>query len=378
VYLLLPGVTLRALAVGAAVTGYRERVSPHGRLLMLADDFTGACDAAGAFGASRTTRMVVGATEDWPPDVEVLAVDLDVRERSASEATTAVEAAARLIASATHLFVKIDSTLRGPIAALVESALRVSKAGVAVVAPAFPEQGRLLRGGRLIVNGELGPSLVELLGKQGTTVVTAPSSDGLEIAIAQARRDRRRTVIVDAETAQSLRGIAAAARRHPEWLLVGSAGLARQLADSPGRSLSLPPHGSGPGPLLVVAGSHAQATRAQLSHLESLDNVVVLASAITDTRDTGAVTAELAELVAAWAERHTPHAVVLTGGATASAVCKRIGARALDVHGELAPGIPIATFHQGIWHGLTVVTKAGGFGSPETLLDVARALGVSS
>jgi uncharacterized protein YgbK (DUF1537 family) len=38
----------------------------------------------------------------------------------------------------------------------------------------------------------------------------------------------------------------------------------------------------------------------------------------------------------------------------------------------------MAMFHGGIWDGLTVVTKAGGFGTPETLLDVAHALGVRS
>ena len=49
----------------------------------------------------------------------------------------------------TRLFVKIDSTLRGPIEALVAGALEGSGRDVAVVAPAFPEQGRLLVGGRL-------------------------------------------------------------------------------------------------------------------------------------------------------------------------------------------------------------------------------------
>jgi hypothetical protein len=32
----------------------------------------------------------------------------------------------------------------------------------------------------------------------------------------------------------------------------------------------------------------------------------------------------------------------------------------------------------GKWHGIKVVTKAGGFGTPDTLLDVVHALGVSS
>jgi len=52
---------------------------------------------------------------------------------------------------------------------------------------------------------------------------------------------------------------------------------------------------------------------------------------------------------------------------------------ALDtLRGEIEPGIPVGTLEDGVWHGVTVVTKAGGFGTPDTLLDVVRALGVSS
>jgi uncharacterized protein YgbK (DUF1537 family) len=50
----------------------------------------------------------------------------------------------------------------------------------------------------------------------------------------------------------------------------------------------------------------------------------------------------------------------------------------LHLRGEIEPGIPVGTLEDGAWHGITVVTKAGGFGAPETLLDVLRALGVSS
>ena len=68
----------------------------------------------------------------------------------------------------------------------------------------------------------------------------------------------------------------------------------------------------------------------------------------------------------------------IAGGATARAVIHRVGASSIRILGELQPGIPIVTLNDGVWHGITVVTKAGGFGSPNTLVDVVRALGVSS
>jgi uncharacterized protein YgbK (DUF1537 family) len=70
--------------------------------------------------------------------------------------------------------------------------------------------------------------------------------------------------------------------------------------------------------------------------------------------------------------------LVLTGGATARFVCERLGAHGVRLEGELQPGVPYGTLHGGLWHGVQVVTKAGGFGTPDTLLDVVRALGVSS
>jgi uncharacterized protein YgbK (DUF1537 family) len=46
--------------------------------------------------------------------------------------------------------------------------------------------------------------------------------------------------------------------------------------------------------------------------------------------------------------------------------------------GELSPGVPIGHLVSGLWDQVLVVTKAGGFGNPNTLLDVVRSVGVLS
>jgi uncharacterized protein YgbK (DUF1537 family) len=288
-----------------------------------------------------------GAPTEWPSNVEVLSLDLDLRERSDTTARLTIESAARQLGSAARVFVKIDSTLRGPISGLVAGALNGSATCLAVVAPAFPEQGRLVRHGRLFVDGQPGPSVADVLGTPAETVV------------------------VDVETTEDLRHVAEAALSHRDWLLVGSAGLARALA-GPAEPRIRAPHSDGP--LLVVAGTPAAATRAQLQRLEAVEDVVTMSTTPADGRDLGEAAAALADRVAVWAEHHAPRAVVLTGGATARAVCDRLGVRALRIQGELAPGIPIGRLEDGVWHGVTVVTKAGGFGGPKTLRDVARAL----
>ena len=245
------------------------------------------------------------------------------------------------------MFVKIDSTLRGPISALVEGALEGTRKPLAKVAPAFPEQGRFLRDGYLYMGDVRGAKL-----------------DAMPNA-----------VIVDADSPEPLRRLADEAQSHPEWLLVGSAGLARHLAGP----YSVPTIDQVEGLILVVVGSPAQATHQQLQRLDGHSGVVVLSTTPSDTRDEGQVANTLADTVSEWAATHAkPGAVVLTGGATARAVCHRLGVTALRVRGELEPGVPVGTLQDGPWHGVTVVTKAGGFGGPDTLLDVARAFGVPS
>jgi len=277
-------------------------------------------------------------------------VDLDVRERSDADARRAIGDVIDRLGSEYPIFVKIDSTLRGPIVGLVEGALYASGRSIAMVAPAFPEQGRHIRDGHLVVDGRVGPSLAEQL---------APL----------------RAQVVDGETTESLARVAHSAPDHPEWLLVGSAGLARQLAPPHARaSITL----SGDAPVVVVAGSPTPTTRVQLGRVPRSGQAVVFATPPTDTRDSGKAAIELAEAVAQWATRHTPRAVVLTGGATAREVSHCLGATSLRLRGEIEPGIPVGTLEDGVWHGVTVVTKAGGFGTPDTLLDVVRALGVSS
>jgi uncharacterized protein YgbK (DUF1537 family) len=66
-----------------------------------------------------------------------------------------------------------------------------------------------------------------------------------------------------------------------------------------------------------------------------------------------------------------PAALILSGGDTASAVCEAIGARAIELCDEIAPGIPRGVLRGGERDGLAVVTKSGGFGGADALIQVA-------
>jgi uncharacterized protein YgbK (DUF1537 family) len=306
--------------------------------------------------------MVRLSPSDARPDgVAVLALDLDVRERSDGEARTAARTVAAQV-SAARVFLKIDSTLRGPIAGLVAGALEGSGRLVAVVAPAFPEQGRVLVNGQLRLGNQAadGDRLHDRL--QADLV----GADGIEAAIAHGSR----RVVVDAADGADLGRVAEAWRRHPEWLVVGSSGLARRVA---GAARTWERRGEARH-VLVVAGSPAQATRAQLARLPADPRVTVLASAATHERDTGQQAAALAEQVCTMSR---PGGMILTGGQTARLVCQRLSVSGIELQGELEPGMPIGRLIGGPWARMDVVTKAGGFGGPLALLDAIWALGVS-
>lgn len=72
---------------------------------------------------------------------------------------------------------------------------------------------------------------------------------------------------------------------------------------------------------------------------------------------------------------HSPvDALMLLGGEGARAVLSRLGAEALLVRDAIREGIPLGSVEGGTADGLTVVTKAGGFGIPSTVYDIVTEL----
>src|SRR5699024_5336401 len=76
------------------------------------------------------------------------------------------------------------------------------------------------------------------------------------------------------------------------------------------------------------------------------------------------VARRLGTLAARISQERSVSGFVATGGDGARALTTQLRARAITLTGEVAPGIPIGTVSGGPRHGLPIVTKAGGFGSP--------------
>ena len=62
--------------------------------------------------------------------------------------------------------------------------------------------------------------------------------------------------------------------------------------------------------------------------------------------------------------------LVLSGGATASLVCRALGVREILLHREIVPGIPRGVISAGLFDGAPIVTKSGGFGPRGALVQI--------
>jgi hypothetical protein len=124
------------------------------RWALIADDLTGACDAAAAFAqAGFTTSVVLDETRLADCESELAAYSSETRNADEAQAVFTTERACDRVMETGRfvLFVKIDSVLRGSPLAEVEAVSRRLGGIPAVLTPAMPAQGRLVIDGSLCV-----------------------------------------------------------------------------------------------------------------------------------------------------------------------------------------------------------------------------------
>jgi uncharacterized protein YgbK (DUF1537 family) len=396
---------------------------------IVADDLSGAADCASAFaGVAGPVPVFVGGAFQAHADGGV-ALDTDTRAMDEAQAAATVGRVfgelARAPASCDLVYKKIDSTLRGHVGAELVAALAAAPAlRGAIVAPAFPQQGRALVQGRLVVHGRapdhLGHpgDLMAMLDAAGLrpALLAPPYADAQALAgrIDALLEQGARAVAVDAGDDAELAALAAAlAQRGRPLLVAGSAGLAHALAAhvrcANGPGAAPPPLAAGA--VLTMVGSFAAASAAQVREVQAhgaaqvirltprqwLDeqHVDVRRSAADAAR--GALASGRNVLLAVDGEVVSPfsrdlvHAMarlalpllpqvrrcVLTGGDTARALFDAAGIARLDVIGELEPGVSIG--RAPARPDCEFILKAGGFGDSRALLRaIVRGAGTLS
>ncbi|MCL6431873.1 MAG: hypothetical protein K6V36_13595 [Anaerolineae bacterium] len=401
-------------------------MAPPLEFLVIADDLTGALDTGAQFAQAGLHTLVLWEASQ-APHAEVLVIDTGTRELPPADARRRLETlVAPWVGVARHLYKKVDSTLRGNVGTELAALLELTGAARAVLAPAFPAQGRTVLDGRLHLHGKpvdlpagaTGGSCATiaalLAARTDLPIAGVPLSlvQGESVALASFLRGcSGRIVVADAVDDADLARLAEAiALVGPDLLPAGSAGLAAHLPKAWGlvgcHRCSLAPAS----PILLVAGTPHPSLIAQLRQLERqrrakvvggllgallpqgeavpAERARMLAAALVAGEDAVLTTCDgprlagggplvaglLAEVVRRLVAEVRPGALVMTGGEVASAVCRGLGAAGIAIGGELEPGIPFGRVIGGMADGLPLVTKAGGFGDEETLCRILAAL----
>jgi uncharacterized protein YgbK (DUF1537 family) len=121
---------------------------------VIADDLTGAAELAGiGWRQGLQTRMAHWEAPALP--AALLCVDTDSRSVSSEEARRRVRRAASCLqeAGAAWIYKKVDSVLRGHVQVEVQAVLEQLGFRTALIVPANPGRGRVIRGGLYLIHG---------------------------------------------------------------------------------------------------------------------------------------------------------------------------------------------------------------------------------
>jgi len=397
----------------------------------VADDLTGALDTGvqfKAWGLSVEVAPDPDSLRGLQGSADVIVVNTDSRGDEPDEARRKVWEASEALAGLCDVFYKkVDSTLRGNVGAELDAVMEATGSTVAVVAPAYPPNGRVTLGGSVYVNGvplneteyasevAVRSSYVpEIIGAQTgrkaahIALSIVRSCDALRGELQALMNEGVSVVVLDAEAERDLLAVAGL----PVRVFCGSAGLASELPEGLGLRA--------PKPTVTVCGSVRSSSRAQVASLVdrlgvtqvNLDTVSLLrgreaaeealrradgalssgmhvalvsapdSSQVEETRRLGlrlglkeaeverVVVDALSEITVKLLEGHQVSGMVLTGGATALAVCRGLGVDSMEITGEVQPGVPVLALSNGV----RAVTKAGGFGSGDALIEAVKYL----
>lgn len=333
-------------------------------LCIIADDLTGALDAAAPFagrGIAVKLWLDPGSflrdiDSAWAEGLRVFAISTDSRDGSAAQAQAVMRKIAAVLPPQIRIFKKIDSRMKGHIATEL-AALQPKRL---LVAPAIPDFGRIVRDGNVAGFGvDIPIAIAPLLGNLAR-IAEIPDSLG--------RADMQALV-------ENL---------PDDLLLVGAKGLAEALAckmSGKTEARAVLPQAR---KALIAIGSRDAITQAQVAALRSTGRIDYRPAPNGEGHDhapLGRLTLlqatqgsqpasgqSVAQALAVTLAPLIPMADLLfiTGGATAQTVLASIGITHMTLLGECFAGVPIAAAG-----GKMILTKSGGFGEADILVRLA-------
>lgn len=399
------------------------------KLVIIADDFTGALDSGVQFSArGADVRVLADADFVAMPDADVLVINAESRHMTADCAYQTVHSIAcrALAEGAEHIYKKTDSALRGNIGAELSAVMDAANETRLPFIPAFPKMNRMTRAGVHYISGV--PVAESAFGADPFSPVRESEVKKL-IALQTAREvtscaassgipDQAGIHVYDAEKEVDLDRIADLLMPEHLRISAGCAGFGAALAHVLGFDGKAGDVGVRSDRLFMVCGSVHPVTVSQIrTGVENGAGRVSLSPRQLMEGWEDGFAAELVELseqynccvvdtdpehtdlTAQYAETHGfPHGclrqriaaslgrltrelldgglrttLLCSGGDTLYAVVKELGIRELIPLCEILPGVILTRFYH---HGQSydVITKSGGFGEADILRQLINFL----
>lgn len=367
---------------------------------IIADDLTSATDGAAPFMAKNYSPFITRSIGEQPP-MELIAIDTNSRALTSLEAQKITTKAVNALCRQSIIFKTIDSTLRGNIKEEITAAFHASNRNRLIVAPAFPEAGRLTINGIQTVHGvrvcdsEYGrdpvhpartSQIAQLIDASlGRPVVLRQDCSNGEFSLAQ----NAPVLIIDADSQEMLNRQVARICNPEDVLWVGSPGLAIALAERVNNlSIDKPTPIHAVERVLIVAGSTNKVTHSQCDALAANDipvisvdeqlvsnpEILCLRAPIHLQSEHRNLLAKIASQAAAMINHNQYDAIIATGGETMAAILTILEIESFVLIGEFEAGFPMGRVQMPNGTSLIIAMKAGGFGSSLTLLNAISAL----
>lgn len=388
------------------------------KLMVIADDLTGACDTGIKFREHGYHTRVVMPTADVKvyrdENIDVFSVTTNTRNLYAEDAYKTVNRLLDFCDGNYRFYKKIDSVLRGNIIAELDAFIDGGYADNAIICSTYVEEGRTIQNGILHIrknDEEVKISVVEKLGLEKYGYIKLSTvREGYLSVIDEIKKNKERYIIVDSTTHEDLLTVARVCELLPRTVPAGSAGLASQychrLFQKKQISEETLNHDGIP---LIIIGTRNPVTVRQVQKLKTLDlevhiinidqNGLIASEAVIlekkenkkgillttspiyfNVGNTDYLISQncsndyVMDFISSEAQKiyqnNKISGIVASGGDICSSVLTALGKNKIDLVEEILPGIVAGQASGYEDHKIRMITKSGGFGDEDVLIKL--------
>lgn len=400
------------------------------KLLVIADDFTGALDTGVKFtNCSATVSILFNLNQDISPEQSVLIYNAETRHKTPEEAQKTIQEIVNwgIRNNITHIYKKTDSALRGNIGIELSTLLEKWHSGPLVFAPAYPTLNRYTRMGIQyidnipVADSAFGSDIIDPVRHSRVADVIYETAHPYIQEICGNCQEvvptkEKKILICDADTEAAMENIADWAENARITCFAGCAGLAKALAERMRITAHEYDKGLTKPLLLAVCGSVNPTTveqiivaekegipRARVSKKKMMDSANIsyavsdaeLLQWIEKCRTKGALVIDvdddnnniefggrsfevgmkiadgLAAITKRILDKGLNTTLFCTGGDTFLAVINKLGVQKISLDKEMYPGVVLTkVVYQE--KPLNIISKSGGFGDKRLLPDILK------